>query len=69
MDEDRDREPRLGVLAGCAVLLLSEDLDEVITLSDRIVSLYSGRSTGEWARGEADRYEIGRSMTGLVKNA
>jgi len=55
--------------SGCAVLLISEDLDEVITLSDRIVSLYSGRSTGEWARGEADRYEIGRSMTGLVRNA
>ena len=55
--------------SGCAVLLISEDLDEVITLSDRIVSLYSGRSTGEWARGEGDRYEIGRSMTGLVKSA
>ncbi|WP_170233505.1 ABC transporter ATP-binding protein [Ornithinimicrobium humiphilum] len=55
--------------SGCAVLLISEDLDEVITLSDRIVALYSGSSTGEWARGEADRYEIGRSMTGLVKNA
>ncbi len=60
---------RAAAAAGCAVLLLSEDLDEVITLSDRIVSLYSGASTGEWARGEADRYEIGRSMTGLVKNA
>jgi simple sugar transport system ATP-binding protein len=54
--------------AGCAVLLLSEDLDEVITLSDRIIALFSGRSTGEWARGEGDRYEIGRSMTGLVKS-
>ncbi len=53
--------------SGCAVLLISEDLDEVITLGDRIVALYSGRSTGEWSRGEGDRYEIGRSMTGLVK--
>ena len=53
---------------GCAVLLLSEDLDEVLTLSDRVISLYSGRSTGEWQRGEADRYEVGRSMTGLVRD-
>ena len=60
---------REAASAGCAVLLLSEDLDEVITLSDRIIALYSGSSTGEWARGEGDRYEIGRCMTGLVKTS
>jgi len=59
---------RAAAAAGCAVLLLSEDLDEVIALSDRIVALYTGRSTGEWTRGEADRYAIGRCMTGLVKS-
>jgi simple sugar transport system ATP-binding protein len=58
---------RAATSAGCAVLLLSEDLDEVIALSDRIIALYAGRSTGEWARAEADRYDIGRSMTGLVR--
>ncbi|WP_313404096.1 ABC transporter ATP-binding protein [Aeromicrobium sp.] len=55
--------------AGCAVLLISEDLDEVIAQSDRVLALYSGRLTGQWLREEAEPYEIGRSMTGLVKQA
>ncbi len=59
---------RAATAAGCAVLLLSEDLDEVIALSDRIIALYAGQSTGEWDRGDADRYGIGRCMTGLVKS-
>ncbi len=54
--------------AGCAVLLISEDLDEVLALSDRILALYSGRCTGTWARGEASQYEVGRCMTGLEKD-
>lgn len=57
----------LATSQGCAVLLISEDLDEVIAQSDRIVALYSGQLTGEWKKEEAEAYEIGRSMTGLVK--
>ncbi len=60
---------REATRAGCAVLLISEDLDEVIAVSDRVIALYSGRQTGAWSRDEADPYEIGRSMTGLVKRA
>ncbi|UPK76801.1 ABC transporter ATP-binding protein [Nocardioidaceae bacterium SCSIO 66511] len=50
---------------GCAVLVLSEDLDEVVTLSDRVFALYAGRFTGEWPRGAVDPYVVGRAMTGL----
>ncbi|WP_235735218.1 ABC transporter ATP-binding protein [Nocardioides alcanivorans] len=50
---------------GCAVLLVSEDLDEVLAISDRVVALYQGAQVGEWASGEVDPYEVGRRMTGL----
>lgn len=50
---------------GACVLLLSEDLDEVITLADRVHVLYSGRLVGEWERGQTDTYAIGRAMIGL----
>jgi simple sugar transport system ATP-binding protein len=56
---------RAATDAGCAVLLISEDLDEVLALSDRVEALYAGRRTGIWRRGETDHYEVGRCMTGL----
>src|SRR6185436_10281715 len=49
---------------GGAVLLISEELEELIALSDRIVILYSGRISGEVARGSAGIEEIGRLMLG-----
>jgi simple sugar transport system ATP-binding protein len=49
--------------AGAAVLLVSEDLDEVLELSDRVLLIASGHITYETARANADRYEIGRHMT------
>lgn len=49
---------------GGAVLVISEELDELITLSDRIVVLYGGRVTGELHRGSAGLEEIGRLMLG-----
>jgi len=49
---------------GGAVLLVSEELDEVIALSDRILVLYGGRLTGEVARGSSGIDEIGRMMLG-----
>jgi len=48
---------------GAAVLLVSEDLDEVLELSDRILVMAGGRITYETERASADRYEIGRHMT------
>lgn len=49
---------------GCAILLCSADLDEVFRLSDRIITLYEGQITGEFAAGEITKEEIGWYMTG-----
>ena len=48
---------------GCAILLCSADLDEVFRLSDRIVTLYEGRVTGQFT-GPFSKEEIGLCMTG-----
>ncbi len=50
--------------AGCAILLSSADLDEVFRLSDRIITLYEGKITGEFAAGTISKEEIGYYMTG-----
>jgi len=47
---------------GAAVLLISEDLDELLALSDRIAVLHAGRVAGVVVPAETDRYEIGRLM-------
>jgi simple sugar transport system ATP-binding protein len=47
---------------GGAVLVISEELEELITLSDRIVVIYGGRITGEVERGSAGLEDIGRLM-------
>ena len=49
---------------GCAVLLVSEDLDELLALSDRVVVLNSGRIGFDTARPSEDRDRIGRAMGG-----
>ncbi|MFM8319645.1 MAG: ABC transporter ATP-binding protein [Chloroflexota bacterium] len=50
--------------AGAGVLLISEDLDELFSLSDRLVVLYDGRIVGEYKPSETDVYTIGHLMTG-----
>lgn len=52
-------EQRAG---GAAVLLISEDLDELLALSDRIAVLHAGRVAGVVEPAQTDRYEIGRLM-------
>ncbi len=49
---------------GCAILLSSADLDEVFRLSDRIITMYEGKITGEFRTSEVTREEIGYYMTG-----
>jgi len=51
---------------GGAVLLVSEDLDELIELSDRIVVLSEGRIVHETAAAHADRRTIGAHMGGAA---
>ena len=51
---------------GTAILLLSEDLDELFALSDRIAVLYRGQVVGLLPRNQFDRYEIGRLMGGVA---
>lgn len=49
---------------GCAILLISAELDEIFRLSDRIISIYEGEITGEFKNGEISKQEIGYYMTG-----
>jgi ABC-type uncharacterized transport system ATPase subunit len=49
---------------GVAVLLVSEDLDELLKLSDRILVISGGKFVYESAIAEADFATIGRSMAG-----
>lgn len=49
---------------GAAILLSSADLDEVFRLSDRIITLYEGKVTGEFRTSEITKEEIGYYMTG-----
>jgi ABC-type uncharacterized transport system ATPase subunit len=56
-------EQRAG---GAGVLVVSEDIDELLELSDRIVVLHDGHIAGIVTPAEADRYEIGRLMLGAA---
>lgn len=54
---------------GSAVLLISEDLDEVFQLSDRILVLFEGRIAGEVSRADATAEAVGLLMSGVVAEA
>ena len=49
---------------GAAILLMSEDLDELVGLSDRIVVLYEGRIVGRLDAAAADPEQLGMLMAG-----
>ena len=55
---------REAAAGGVAVLLISEDLDEILALADRIVVIYEGRFTGEFDPATATVEEIGLAMAG-----
>jgi len=50
---------------GCAILLVSADLQEILNLSDRIVVLYEGKIINEIPAKQADEQQLGRWMLGL----
>lgn len=49
---------------GCAVLLVSAELDEILALSDRIAVMYHGKIIAVLAAGAATREQIGLLMAG-----
>ncbi|MBN2899722.1 MAG: ABC transporter ATP-binding protein [Clostridia bacterium] len=49
---------------GCAIILVSAELDEIFRLSDRMITLYEGQITGEFMSGEITKQDIGFYMTG-----
>jgi ABC-type uncharacterized transport system ATPase subunit len=49
---------------GAGVLLVSFELDEILTLSDRILVMYEGRIVAEFRRGEVSERELGLKMAG-----
>ena len=49
---------------GAAVLMVSEDLDEILQLSDRIVVMFDGKLAHETDAAHADVGAIGRAMAG-----
>jgi len=50
---------------GAATLLISEDLDELIALCDRIAVIYEGQLMGTVTPGEADAETLGLMMAGM----
>ncbi len=51
---------------GCAVLLVSADLSEILSLSDRVAVIYEGRIVGTVDVAEADESKLGMMMTGAL---
>jgi simple sugar transport system ATP-binding protein len=51
--------------AGAGVLLVSEDLEELLALSDRLVVMYEGELVGEFVRAGVDVEQVGLLMAGL----
>jgi rhamnose transport system ATP-binding protein len=54
---------------GVAVLMISSELPEVLGMADRIVVLFEGRVSREFARAEADEDSIMHAATGIVEEA
>jgi simple sugar transport system ATP-binding protein len=49
--------------AGCAILLVSSELDEILALSDRVIVMNAGRITGERPVQACTEAELGMLMT------
>jgi ABC-type uncharacterized transport system ATPase subunit len=54
---------------GCAVLLISSELSEILALSDRIGVMFRGRMVGIIRRDAAAESEIGMMMSGVTAEA
>ena len=54
--------------SGAGILMISEDLDEIFNVSDRIAVIYNGRIMGVFNVNEVDRETIGLYMAGLEEH-
>ncbi len=54
---------------GTGILLISEDLDEIYNLSDRIAVIYNGRIMGIFDAGEVDEEKVGLLMAGIEEES
>ena len=52
---------------GSAIFLISEDLDELFKLSDRIIVLYEGKIIKEFEINEANTNNVGLAMAGVIE--
>ena len=50
--------------SGTGVLLISEDLEELAEMSDRLLVMFAGAIAGEFPRGGWDAERVGHLMTG-----
>ena len=55
--------------AGNAVLLFSNELSEIMSLSDRILVMFKGRIIGEICQAEATEEQLGFWMAGIKKES
>ncbi|MCC7449701.1 MAG: ABC transporter ATP-binding protein [Anaerolineae bacterium] len=55
--------------AGTAILIISADLDEILTVSDRILVIFEGRIVGELSAEEATPERLGMLMAGQTTAA
>ena len=49
---------------GAGILLVSSELDEILSLSDRILVMFDGAVVAEYRRGQATARELGLAMSG-----
>jgi simple sugar transport system ATP-binding protein len=52
---------------GSAIMLISEDLDELFKLSDRLIVIYEGRIIKEFDIDEANTNNVGLAMAGVIE--
>jgi ABC-type uncharacterized transport system ATPase subunit len=55
--------------SGTAILLISEDLEELLTVADKIAVLFEGHIMGIFRSNEADTERLGMMMTGMKEGA
>ena len=66
-DDDRVNAMQAAVDAGKAILLVSLELDEVMSLSDRILVMYEGEIVGELDPKKTTVQELGLYMAGAKR--